>query len=645
MTESPSSAEQQGPTEEQRHGRQTSSIQTTAIEDLHETVQVHSGQTVHFAIESYSDTMEYANPALLQVIASDESGKRIPIPGWPRVSARVDEYIYLPPSDPSDPMLTRFSVEVPEGTATVELVGHQWRARAQTTIVGKLEIFGGRSEVPPFRTELGTRLEWPVELYNELVDVPSGVDSLEIDILVAGTKTEAKSPLVFEFYGNHHEVLLPPAELPQSPRLGAYLYLVAPPAAQERNKLKVSIPDGVAKIRVHGVKWAKNQANIAEKPQFQFESSSGREAVLECLLNGFEDSDLVVIDTTAPPLGHETLSLRPNNLSIEYNRAGSSVLFVPFGELKGFPPIVKPGLAQVGRQSVSSLVEELVERRAGKSNIYICSSFPSLECVTRAEYLRRQGWRVVYEVRDDMEEFNRVGYSKWYHPLLERKMLSIADVRVTVSDALTRKMRAMSREDSTVSTVPNGVAAMTLRMSTSLRSEAQLEHRNASNIIGYVGHLTPSWFDWELLIAAARRLPQFNFEIIGHGKPSHLELPFNARFLGSMSHDELLPHAATWRTGIIPFISSPLTRGVDPNKIYEYFAWGMRVVTAPMGSVQHYPSTWVYSSAEEFIKSIQESMATPMDSSELARIADFAEHSSWRNRADKMMELIKEGAS
>ena len=317
---------------------------------------------------------------------------------------------------------------------------------------------------------------------------------------------------------------------------------------------------------------------------------------------------------------------------------------MPFGELKGYDPVIEPGLAQLGRKAVPSLIEQLVGRRAGMSNVYICSSFPSLECVTRAEYLKRLGWRVVYEVRDDMEEFNRVGYSKWYHPLLERKMLAIADVTVTVSEALTRKMTAMSPGPAGATTIPNGVATATLEMSKSLRSEAQLDDRNSSKKVGYIGHLTPSWFDWELLLAAAKQLPEFDFEIVGHGRPEGMYLPSNVEYLGSMSHEQILPYAATWRVGLIPFIPSPLTRGVDPNKIYEYFAWGMRVVTSPMGSVQHYPSTWVYDSRAGFIESIRESMSSPMTPQELAEIARFAEMSSWENRSRLMVDLIKDGA-
>ncbi|MGP5641629.1 hypothetical protein ACT3SY_19230 [Brachybacterium sp. AOP42-E1-35] len=641
MTPSEGHLEDSGKDFEQSAQEPTREVHRTPIEALDFSLEVESGQIVNFALETCTDSMEVKNPSLLQVRALDERGIRVPIPNWLSLSPRVDEYIYLRAADAADPKLTRFSVTVPNGVVQLRVIGHRWHSKVNTTLVGQLEVLEAQPGVPPFRTQLGTRLEWPASAYREILEIPAGADLLDVDVLVSGEHGEARSPFVFKFLDSSDNELPPPEELPQSPTLGAYRYLSAAAGSQVRNELRAGIPSGAERIIVEGVDWPSRLATLADKPRYEFSHSGDEAAVIRALLEGYSGKDLIVIDTTAPPLGHATLSLRPNNLSIEYNRAGRSVFFIPFGSLQGHDAIVGDGLAQLDRSKASSVIEELVEARRGESNIYICSSFPSLECITRAEYLKREGWRVVYEVRDDMEEFNRVGYSKWYHPLLERKLLEIADVRVTVSDALTRKMQSMLPSRPQVATLPNGVAATTLENSVELRSSGQLASRNASNVIGYVGHLTPSWFDWGLLIAGAKRLPGYKFEIVGHGKPDKVQLPPNVEYLGSMSHGELLPYVSNWRVGLIPFISSPLTRGVDPNKIYEYFAWGMRVVTAPMGSVHRYPSTWVYENVDQFVDCLGVAMSSPMGDEELEVIRKFADDSSWQHRAEAMIELIK----
>ena len=95
-----------------------------------------------------------------------------------------------------------------------------------------------------------------------------------------------------------------------------------------------------------------------------------------------------------------------------------------------------------------------------------------------------------------------------------------------------------------------------------------------------------------------------------------------------------------WRAGLIPFRDEPLTRSVDPNKIYEYQAWGLRVLTAPMGNVENHPSTWVYRSQDQFIEMLAEIAEKDYNASEVAAIRHFAELNDWDSRAARMLQLI-----
>ena len=65
--------------------------------------------------------------------------------------------------------------------------------------------------------------------------------------------------------------------------------------------------------------------------------------------------------------------------------------------------------------------------------------------MTAIEKLKlERNWHTVYEIRDDMEEFNRVGYSKWYSSQLEIKVAQLADKVVTVSPRLAQKIKIMA---------------------------------------------------------------------------------------------------------------------------------------------------------------------------------------------------------
>lgn len=254
-----------------------------------------------------------------------------------------------------------------------------------------------------------------------------------------------------------------------------------------------------------------------------------------------EGDTLLVIDTTAPPLGHETLSLRPNNLTRAFERAGMWVVFLPFSSLQEFPARVSDRVLQVARKDFGRLVRGLTTRRRSMGDTYICSSFPSIAAVALGTQLKTLGWQVVYECRDDMEEFNRVGYSKWYSPALERQMLIVADKVVSVSTALDAKLVSMWPALRDHAVIPNAVNRHVIDQSEGLRTEESFDRREHLRVAGYVGHLTPSWFDWPLIAEAARRMPETVFEIIGHGAPQGMSLPSNVHLLGPRS-------PSSWRT-------------------------------------------------------------------------------------------------
>lgn len=619
-------------------------VPTRVIDDVKLVLDVMPGDVHHVIVESISTDPEIRNAALFQIETLDKVGRRIPIPGWAHRSDRVDEYKYLRSGDESDPALTRFSVKIPEGASTLRLTGHTWKSGIKTRTVGRVITHQEGGQAPPFATDLGTRIKWSAAALKLRIPIPAGSREAQLDFLLSAGPTPSSSPIAISLLDSDGEELMPIDSVAQHPRFGAFITLECPASDQSRSCHSVALPPEAQILELTGIPWNKKTATIIEDPLVTFSADNDVQSTFATLMRtAVPGSPLIIIDCTAPPLGHATLSLRPNNLTIEYAKRDATVLFIPFGSVQDQPIVAGERMVQIDRFLAPELIELIATERHGEENIYICSSFPSLECVARMEYLHKLGWRTVYEVRDDMEEFNRVGYSKWYHPLLEHKMLRIADTTVTVSKALSQKMQSLHPKIGTVHTVPNGVAVTTLENSASLRAPEHLEKRNASTTVGYVGHLTLSWFDWPLLISAAQRLPEIHFQIIGHGMPENISLPSNIEYLGAMGHDELRPYAESWRVGLIPFIPSPLTRGVDPNKIYEYFAWGLRVLSAPMGSVDEYPSTWVHRNEDEFVQKLREALSTPITEEELHILTDFATRATWGHRADTMLEIVRGG--
>lgn len=127
--------------------------------------------------------------------------------------------------------------------------------------------------------------------------------------------------------------------------------------------------------------------------------------------------------------------------------------------------------------------------------------------------------------------------------------------------------------------VLNACAPESLPKSVPLRSETP--------VIGYVGTIA-HWFDWPLVMGIAREFPEIRIRLIGPIiTPPPGRVPDNVEILGPHSHADAMAQVACFDVGLIPFLLSPLTEGVDPVKYYEYRALGLPVVSTRFGEMAH----------------------------------------------------------
>ncbi|MCC5641275.1 glycosyltransferase, partial [Nostoc sp. CHAB 5844] len=237
---------------------------------------------------------------------------------------------------------------------------------------------------------------------------------------------------------------------------------------------------------------------------------------------------------------------------------------------------------------------------------------------------------------DDWEEFNKVGQAVWWKDELETRALKESDRCIAISPTLKEKFSDLRHD---VLCIPNGLRTV-------FRSEKFISSRakrvDGKIVIGYFGHLTDAWFDWEGLIALADSNTKIIIEIIGYGEPdwvrekiSHLE---NIRLIGFVPAEKLHQYMPEWHIGVIPFLNTALTKAVDPIKIYEYLYYGLPVIASGMEHLKSYPETKVISSWAN-ASGIIENIYTQIVSGEIdySAISDFCEHSRWRNRFEAMV--------
>lgn len=104
----------------------------------------------------------------------------------------------------------------------------------------------------------------------------------------------------------------------------------------------------------------------------------------------------------------------------------------------------------------------------------------------------------------------------------------------------------------------------------------------SSPTLGYCGILAPH-LDYELLFQLILRVPHWHWRFIGQEKGSvHLPATARVRRLGHRDYADLPQLLGPVHVGLIPFSCSPLTRAVNPVKVYEYLAAARPVVATSL---------------------------------------------------------------
>ena len=164
--------------------------------------------------------------------------------------------------------------------------------------------------------------------------------------------------------------------------------------------------------------------------------------------------------------------------------------------------------------------------------------------------------------------------------------------------------------------------------------------------IGYAGALA-EWIDLDLFATVAAAFPHGSVVLVGPavgaaGDPQRLaERHANLQWHGPVPHEDLPHWVAGMDVCLIPFRTTPLTRGVNPNKLWEYLALGKPVVATDFTPFLHAHRDVVRIAAtpEGFVAAVAESIAAPANAE--ARRAVARQH-SWDASAARMVALLEE---
>jgi polysaccharide pyruvyl transferase CsaB len=334
----------------------------------------------------------------------------------------------------------------------------------------------------------------------------------------------------------------------------------------------------------------------------------------------------------------ESEGQRPTNLALEFARAGIPVVFCSWRWDKTPWTVqdrIAEGILQFPMDLAIQAPSDLFRRSFAQPGVVIFE-FPHPDLFHIAATAHASGWVTVYDVIDDWEGFHQVRQAAWYHQGFEQHLSVTSDLVLAVNEALIQQTQAFGRAE--VDLVPNGLPSGIGRVRRALALP------RGKLTVGYFGHLSASWFDWDLIVGAARSRPEWSWHIIGYGADRALSnLPENLILMGKVKQADLASYAANWDVGLIPFRKGRLSAGSDTIKLYEYMAMGLPVVTvgAPVPATATGLALEASNSAE--LITMIEAAAATKEGLKVARLS-FAAKSSWRSRSEQIIGLIESRA-
>ena len=278
---------------------------------------------------------------------------------------------------------------------------------------------------------------------------------------------------------------------------------------------------------------------------------------------------------------------------------------------------------------------------------YVRAHFPSHDFIELLDDERVRRLPFVYDVMDLWGDF---AVQPWGDGEDERWYVRRADAIVAAADLLLDKFSAAADR----AFIPMGIDAHFLE---SLRAAGDSRGGQVRKQVLYAGSLGGIWFDWDLVLALVRALPEHDFTFIGwmgpppeehdpeqseraHARARELDGLPNARVLPAVPHGELVPWLRGADLGLIPFREIDLVTAVNPLKVFEYIGAGMPTVQIGMPSIVGYPGVRSARDHAHFIELVAANSKQAIEPPEASAMRTFADEHTWVHRVRDFDNLV-----
>ncbi len=248
--------------------------------------------------------------------------------------------------------------------------------------------------------------------------------------------------------------------------------------------------------------------------------------------------------------------------------------------------------------------------------------------------------KFVYEYIDDLSLFYYYTQqmTDTHYRLIREADLTVCTARVLYEDALPTARKALLS--------PNAGDYDFFHSSRGCAIEPTLTDKvkGYDCVLGYYGCLA-SWFDYDLVIEVAKKMPNWCFVFVGYcfdGTIERLkkEALDNIILYPAQPYRKLPAFVAGFDIQTIPFVIDTVTKATSPVKLFEYMASGKPILTSALPECLQYQSVAVYHSADDFIAKAQRLLQLDRDDAYFEIMEQEARANTWDSRVSEIINHL-----
>ena len=323
-------------------------------------------------------------------------------------------------------------------------------------------------------------------------------------------------------------------------------------------------------------------------------------------------------------------SFRTSNLTTNNTKVAISTVFkLPFERLK----IIR----YVNAKIVQILFKNLYEINKYK---YIWISdlrmYPLIENLVTSEQ------KLIYDCMDDVLEFTVLKEQYKELETIEKKLFQNIDLVLFSSKELqNRKINKYNLLSSQYGLVYNALDKSLVNGTLDDKYDYEFDEYQKNNytVLTYIGTIS-NWFDFELIEKSLNDFPNIVYFIIGPVE-QNIEVLKHERikYFGAIEHKYIKSLVIKSNILIMPFKINKLIEAVDPVKLYEYIAFGKKIISVEYDELEKF-SQYIsfYKNYVDFKEVLNELINSD---SNYSLNDDFVKLNNWEIRKGEIVTLME----